>query len=101
MLSSQVSDMNEEFTRKDHARWLIEDVAERLAMQDEDWNTRIYMVGLRQKHEAERLVRYALSRLAEQDQPNQPTLDELCSAAREWVANSSQPLSSDNNNVPF
>ena len=92
--------MNEEFTRKDHARWLIEDVAERIAFTQGDWETGIYVVGMRQKHEAERLVRGALSSLAEQDQPNQPTLDELCSAAREWVANSSQPLSSDDN-VPF
>lgn len=90
--------MNENYTRKDTARWVIEDAAERLAFMRDDWETGIYMIGLRQKHDAERLVRMALQYLRDLDQPNQPTLDELCSAAREHVANSSRPAPTD---VPF
>lgn len=90
--------MNDTYTRKDMARWAIEDAAERLAFVKDDWETGIYMTGLRQKHDAERLVHMALQYLRDLDQPNQPTLDELCSAAREHVANRLQPAPTD---VPF
>lgn len=90
--------MNENYTRKDMARWVIADAAERLAFLKDDWETGIYMTGLRHKHDSERLVRMALQYLKELDQPNQPTLDELCSAAREHVANSLRPAPTD---VPF
>ena len=101
MLSSQVSDMNEDLIRQRNAHWIIEDVVERDAIQNEDWDTKIYMVGIRSEDEARRITRLAVKHLEGSDHPDQPTLEELSSAAREWVANSSRPVSSDNNNVPF
>ena len=90
--------MNEDYTRKDMARWVIADAAEKIAIRDVDWQTGIFMTSSRKEAERTKLVKEALSYLSHLNQPNQPTLDELISAAHEHVANSSRPSPTD---VPF
>ena len=88
--------MHKSYTCEETAEEIIEDVAERDAFQS---GTQLIRVSpLRERHEAERLTRLAVEKLAGSTNRNQPTLDELCSAARNHVANSSRPAPSD---VPF
>ena len=87
-----------DFSRKDLARFWIADAAEKIALSANDWETGIYTTHRHQSRLNTQLVSEALGMLSGSKSKDQPTLDELTVAAREWYSNCSLPSPTD---VPF